>query len=143
MWESGKGRQIQLEVAPLCGLRERSADASLNVLGNNAHIIVQEEGLQLPVNPLLHLWPVQGCRTDLCLEGPAQPTVLVCYNWLHGTREPRTLCHCGQMHVHTHASELLGGRVAQRGGEPERVCSPLASCWLCCEVQRSPAKLLC
>ena len=44
--------------APLFDLRECSADASLDVLGDNAHIRVQEEGLQLPVNPLLHL------RTD-------------------------------------------------------------------------------
>ena len=60
-----------MEAAPLCGLRECSAEASLYVLGDDAHVRVQEEGLQLPVNPLLHLGPVQGCRIDLCLYGPA------------------------------------------------------------------------
>ena len=117
------------------GLRECSADASLNVLGDDAHIRVQEQGLQLPVNPLLHLRSVQGCCTDLCLEGPAQPAVLVGLNWLHGKQEPRTTCHCGQMHVQTHASAVLEGRVAQREGVPEMVRSLLASCRLWCEVQ--------
>ena len=128
--------------APLSGLRECSADASLNVLGDDAHIGVQEQGLQLPINPERHLGPVQGCRADLRLEVPAQITVPVGYNWPHGTQELTSPCHCEQIPVRTHVSAVLEGRVARGGGTPEMVCSPLGSCRLCCEVQRPPAELL-
>ena len=106
--------------APLFDLRECSADASLDVLGDNAHIRVQEEGLQLPVNPLLHLWPVQGCRTDLCLKGPAHRPHYWCATtgcMAHGSQDHSAIvgrCMCTHMHQNSWKAGSLKERVSLR-----------------------------